>query len=124
MASASSPVAIAIEPRAPVDQLADEARPILDERLHRALVAEAVAGRQRVLRMEIRRIARADGRGNPALRMAGVPLVRLRLRQDEDIPDGTEFGGGAEARDATSDDEVIRAQVHAESDPAILVQSR
>ena len=115
---------VAIEPRAPIDQLADEPRPVLDQRLDRALVAQAVTGRKRVLCMERGRIARTDGGGDPALRMAGVPLAGLGLRQDQYIPDGTELGGGAQAGNAASDDEVIRAQVHAESDPVILVQSR
>ncbi len=41
-------VRIAIEARAPVDQLADVARAFLDEHAHRGFIAQAVAGPQRV----------------------------------------------------------------------------
>ena len=118
------PVGTAIEARAPLHQLADESRPVLDERMHGALVAQAVAGGKRVGGVESRRIAGTDRCGNPALGMAGIAFVWLGLGQDQDLACGTEFRGRAQARDATADDEVVCAQVHAVSDPAILDQSR
>ena len=124
MARASSPVRAAIEARAPVHQLADESRPVLDERVHGALVAQAVAGSERVGRVKGGRIARTDRRGDSSLGMAGVALIGLGLGQDQDIAGGTEFRDRAQARDATADDEVVCAQVQAVSDPAILDQSR
>ena len=118
------PVGTAIEARAPVHQLAHEARPVLDERMHGALVAQAVAGGERVGRVKGRRIAGTDRGGDSTLGMAGIALVGLGLGQDEDLAGGTEFRDRAQARDATADDEVVCAQVQAVSDPAILDQSR
>ena len=53
--------------------------------------------------------------------MTGVAFVRLPFRQNDDI--SLEFRRGTQSRDATPDDEVICAQLHAQSDPVILVQS-
>ncbi len=47
------PVRAAVETRPPLDQLADEARAVLDEGLHGGFVAEAVAGSQCVGGVEL-----------------------------------------------------------------------
>ena len=75
-------VGIAIEARAPLDQLADVARAVLDEHLHGPLVAQPVAGGDRVGGVQRRRIVGADRGGDAALRVAGVALAWLRLGQD------------------------------------------
>ena len=69
----------AIELDAPRHQLADEARTVLDEHLHRASIAQAVAGGHGVGGMQLGRVARADGRRDAALRVTGVAFVRVRL---------------------------------------------
>ena len=84
--SAASPSASRSNARAPLDQLADVARPFLDQHAHRALVAQAVAGGDRVGRVQLRRIVGADRGGDAALRVAGVALARLGLGEDEHAP--------------------------------------
>ena len=61
-------------------------------------VAESVAGGDRVGGMQRRRIARPDRRGDAPLRVAGVALARLRLRQDEHRPRAGELHGCTQAR--------------------------
>ena len=58
---------------------------LFDEHAHRLAVAQAVAGRHRVGRVQLGRIVRADGRRDAALRVAGIALARLGLGQDQDV---------------------------------------
>jgi hypothetical protein len=58
-------VGVAIEPRAPVHQLADVPRPFLDEHAHGRFVAQPVAGGDRVGARADRRIVRADRAAMP-----------------------------------------------------------
>ena len=113
-------VGSAVESRAPRHQLAYVARAVLDEHAHRLLVAQPVAGRHRVRRMELRRIAWPDGRRDAALRVAGVAFPRLGLGEDEHVARARELGGCAERGDAAPDDEKIRAKLHARPDAVIL----
>ncbi len=117
------PVGLAVEPRAPLHQLADESRTVFDERPHRPLVAQAVARRQRVGGVKLRRISRSDRRGDPSLRVPGVAFVGLGFREDQHLSCRAEFRNRAQSRDATSDDEVVCGEVHAVSDPVILDRS-
>ena len=61
-----------------------------------------------------------DRRGDAALRVAGVAFAGLRLGEDQHLAGRTELRDRAQARDATSDDEVVCAEVHGVSDPVIL----
>ena len=63
--SASSPSGVAVEGRAPVDQLAHIARAVLDQHRHRRLVAQPVAGRERVGACSAGRIAGAMAAAMP-----------------------------------------------------------
>ena len=77
---------VAIERRAPLDQLADVARSLVRQHVDGVGHAQAVAGGDRVARVQLRRIVRADGRGDAALRVAGVALARIGLGEDDDAP--------------------------------------
>ena len=77
MPSAGRPHCVAIERRAPLEQLPHVPRPFLDEHAHGRLVAEAVAGRDRVARVQAGRVVGTDGRRDAALRVAGVALGRI-----------------------------------------------
>jgi hypothetical protein len=78
--------------------------------------------------MERRRIVGTDRSGNAALGMAGIAFLWLGFGEDQDLAGGTELRCRTQARDATSDDEIVCAQVQgpvqAMSDPVILDQSR
>ena len=113
-------IGAAVESRPPVHQLPDEPWPIFDERPHRPLVAEAIAGRQGVRSVELGRVSRAHRGGNAALRVSGVAFAGLCFGEDEHVPDWTELGDRPQACDATSDDEIVCAEVHGVSDPVIL----
>ena len=102
-------VAVAIEPRAPRHQLANVARPLVDEDAHGRLVAETVAGAHRVRRMQRRAVVGAHGRGDPALRVAGIALGGIGFGQDEHAAGRRERDRRAQPRDpAADDDEVCR----------------
>ena len=106
-------VSLAIERRAPCHQLADVTRPFFDEHLHGARVAEAISRGHRVGRVERRRIPGTDRRGDAALRVARIPLPRLRLREDEHGARASQLHGRPETRDTATDDEEVRVKIHA-----------
>ena len=110
----------AVETRAPLHQLSYVAGAVFDQHADGAFVAETVAGRHRVRRMELRRIAWPDGRRDAPLRVAGVAFPRLGLGEDEDIAGSRELRRRAERSDAAADDDEIRAKLHARPDAAIL----
>ena len=85
MASAGCAVGVAIERGAPLDQLADVPRAVLDEHLHGARRRTGHRRRQSCRGMQLRRVVRADGRSNTALRVAGVAFARLGFGQDEHV---------------------------------------
>lgn len=114
------PVRAAIEPDAPFHQFANEAGAVFNEHLHRLRIAEAVAGGDRVSRMQLRRVAGTNGRGNASLRVTGVAFLGARFGQDKHIAVSGEFGGRAKRGDATADDEKVRAKLQAAPDAAIL----
>ena len=88
-----------VEPRAPRDQLAHVARPVLHEDADRRFVAQPVAGAHRVLGVQRRAVVVADRRGDAALRVAGVAFGRLGLGEDEHAADRRQADGGAQAGD-------------------------
>src|SRR5262249_15813113 len=65
------------------DELAHVARAFADAHAHRRFVAQAIAGADRVRLVQRRAVIVANRRRDPALRVAGVALSRIRLRQDE-----------------------------------------
>jgi hypothetical protein len=64
-----STVRSSIEGDAPADQFAHIARAVLDQHLDRALVAQAIAGRERVCEVPRGTVVSADGCGDAALRV-------------------------------------------------------
>ena len=109
---AGCPVASRSNSHAPVDQLANVARTVLDQRAHGRLVAQAVAGRHRVAAVQLGAVVGAHRRGDAALRVARVALARRRLGEDEDTAERGERDGRAQAGDAAADDEKIGLRVH------------
>jgi 3-dehydroquinate synthase len=109
-----------IELDTPRDQFADESRTIFDKDLDGARVAQAVAGGDRVRRMQLRRVIRSDRRGNAALRVAGIAFSGSAFREDQDVAVTGDFGNRAKRGDAAADDEKVRAKLQAAPDAAIL----
>ena len=105
-------VGVAIEPRAPVDQLARIARPFVAEDANGALVAEAVARDHRVGGVQFGRIVFADRRGDAALRVLGVAFVRIGFRDDDDVAGRRQLNRRAEPRDSAADDYEVAAYIH------------
>ena len=66
---------LAVELRAKVDEPPDGAGPIGHERAHSSHVTDASPGGQRVLKVLLRRVTRAQRGGNAALRPASRPVV-------------------------------------------------
>jgi hypothetical protein len=109
---------VPIEPRAPVHELHDVPRSRLDQHADRALVAKAVARRDRVRRVELRRVAFSDGRRDTSLRVAGAAFRGFGLRQNQDGSERREIDGGAQRGDAAAHDEEICVQLHGALGPS------
>ena len=103
---------VAIETRAPVDELAHVAHAVVNEHAHRGFEAQAIARGNGVGGMQIGMVVVADGGRNAALRVTGIALVGIRLGEDDDVAGGGEVRGGAQAGDAAADHEEIRAPLH------------
>ena len=99
---------VPLEARAPVEQLAHVRGPLLDEHAYGLLVAQPVARANRVGRVQLRAVVVADRRGDAALRVAGVALVRIGLGQHGDAPGRRERDGRPQSRDAAADDQEVR----------------
>ena len=110
----------AIEADAPCHQFANETRAVLDEHLHRARIAKAVAGGNRIGRMQLRRVAGSYSRRDAALRVTGIAFFWSSLGQDEHVAVSGDFGGRAKRGDAAADDEKVRAKLQAAPVAAIL----
>src|SRR6185436_11734129 len=105
-------VGVAIEARAPVEQLLHVRRPFLDEHAHGVLVAEAVAGLDGVGGVERGTVVAAERDGNAALGVAGVAFGGFALRENQDAADGREGNRRAQPGDAAADDHEIGRQIH------------
>ena len=82
-------------------------RPVLDQHAHRRLVAQAVAGADRVGGVQRRAVVVAHRRGDAALRVAGVAFGGFRLGEDEHAARRREPDRGAQAGDAAADDHEV-----------------
>ena len=98
---------VAIEARAPGEQLADVRGPCSTSTLHRRLVAQTVAGADRVARVQRRRVVVADRGRDAALRVSGVALGGFGLGENQDAACGGETDRRAQARDAAADHEKV-----------------
>ena len=106
------PVIVAVEPRAPLDQFARVARPLFAQHADRALVAQAITRDHRVSGVQLRRIVRPDRGGNAALRVLGVALGRIGLRDDDDVAGSRQLDCSTEAGDSAADDYEVAAYIH------------
>ncbi len=111
-ASAGSPSAVAIEPRAPLDELARIARPLVAEHANGALVAQAVARNHRVGGVQLGRVVFADCCGDAALRVLGVAFGWIGFRDDDDVAGRRQLDRRAEPRDSAADDYEVAAYIH------------
>ncbi len=102
------PRSLAVEFGAPLDQLLDLSRPLLDERAHRRRVAKAVARRQRVPLVQRDLVVLAQGHRNPALRVLGRGFPQTVLGHYEDPARRRQFDGRAQAGDASANHQEIR----------------
>ena len=105
-------VRVAVEPRAPLDQLARVTRPLLAEHADGALVAQAVARDHRVVRVQLGRVVCADRRGDAALRVLGVAFAGIGFRDDDDVAGRRQLNRRAEPRDSAADDYEVAAYIH------------
>ena len=105
-------IGAAIETRAPFDQLARIARTFFAKDVNGALVAEPVARDHRVVGVQFGRVVFADRRGDAALRVFGVALVRIGFRDDDDIAGRRQLNRGAKPRDSAADDDDVAAYIH------------
>ena len=103
---------VALEARAPVEQLAHVHGPLLDEHADGLLVAQPVARANRVGRVQLGAVVLADRRGDAALRVSGVALVRIGLRQHGDAPGRRERDGRSQSRNSAADDQKIVSRMH------------
>jgi len=103
-------VAVAIEARAPVDELAHVARSVPDQHVDRPLVAKPVAGAQRIRGVQRRAVVGADRDRDASLRVAGVAFFGIGLGEDENATRQRERDRGAETRNAAPDDDEVSDQ--------------
>ena len=80
--------------------------------VRRVLHARDATGRERVLRVQFGRVVVSHGSRDAALRVAGIPLRRARLGQDEDVPGLGERDRRAQRRDPASHDEIVASEIH------------
>src|SRR5438876_5961283 len=113
------PGAVPVEPRAPGDELAHVARPVLHQHAHGVFVAEPIAGANRVCRMQHGTVVGAECRSDPALRVAGVALGGIRFGEDQHATGGRQCDRRAQASNSAADDyEVGRVVGHISWGPA------
>ena len=94
----------AVEFRSPGNQLLDALGAFLHQHLGRFGVAEAVAGVERVLKVEADFVFVAEGRGNPALGILGVGFRQLAFGEHEHTSGGGELDGGPQTGHTSSHD--------------------
>ena len=98
---------MAIESRAPLDELLDKGGTVRDEHVDSALIAQAGASADRVSGVQGHRVVCGDGGGNSPLRKPRAAGARIGLRQDEHAAHGRELNGRAQARNTAADDQKI-----------------
>ena len=103
---------IGVEGGAPLHELPHVARPFANEHVHRLRQTQAVARGERVLRVKIWRVVRADCRSDAALRVAGIALARIGLGQDDDTAGLGERDRRTQTGNPTADHEKIGDDAH------------
>ena len=84
----------------------------MHEHVNRVGVAEPIAGRQRVARVQLRRIIGTERSGDAPLGVARVALGSVGFGENDDVAGLRERQRGAQAGDATADDEKLAAHIH------------
>jgi hypothetical protein len=103
---------IAIELGTPVNELAHVVRSLTDEHLHRRHVAEARAGLDRVVAVQIDAVVGTERGCNTALGVTGVALAAIGLGDQHDRAVRHQMIGRTQAGYAAADHDEIRAETH------------
>ena len=98
---------LAVEVRAPLDQLGNAQRAFRDERLGRGTVDEAVAGVDGIFEVQGDVFIAFHGHGDAALRVVGVRLAERLLGDDQNIAVTGELDGCAKAGNARTHDQEV-----------------
>jgi hypothetical protein len=77
------------------------------------LIAEPVAGSDRVGGVQLRRIIGPNRRGDAALRVAGVAFFEFCLGENQNVTGAAQLRRRAQRGDAAADDEKVCVKVHA-----------
>ena len=101
-------VALAVELRAPLDQLLDGARTLLHQRAHGVAVAQPVAGGERVLLVQFHFVVVAERHGDAALRVLRGGFAQRVLGHHQHAAGGGQFDGRAQSGYSGADHEEIR----------------
>jgi hypothetical protein len=99
---------IAIEVRAPRNQVLNLSRGFFGKQLNGAFVTQPRSGGERIFEVKLDGIGFPNRRSNSTLRVARIGFRGFRLRQNEDAPMAGQFHGRAEPGDAAPDDQEIR----------------
>ena len=102
------PGSLAVELRAPVDELPDGSGSFLHQGAHRRAVAEAVSRVQRVPLVQFHLIVVAQSDGDPALRIFGGGFPEAVLGDHQHLARLSQFDGGAQPGHSGSNDEKVR----------------
>jgi hypothetical protein len=107
LAAEGKPGALAIKLRAPPDQFFDTLRGFFDENLGCFGVAESIAGRQRVLKMETYFIFVTESRSDASLGILRARVGYFALGQHQDASSGSELDSRTETGYSGTDDEEV-----------------
>jgi hypothetical protein len=99
---------LAVEARAPFDQLEGAGRSLFHENAHRRLVTQPVPRHERVLVVQRHLVVVREHGGEPALRLVGGRIGGAVLGQDGDAASrGGDGDGGAQTGNTAADDESV-----------------
>src|SRR5215831_616707 len=96
-----------VEFGAPSDQLLDPLRSFFDERTHRILATETMAGLERVGQMDRHIVFFTHRNGDTALCVNRTALERMSFREDQHPAIAAEFEGCAQTGHSTANDEEV-----------------
>ncbi len=99
---------LAVELRAPLDELLNRRGAFLHQRAHRRAVAQAVSRVQRVPLVQFHLIVVAQSDGDPALRIFGGGFPEAVLRHHQHLARLGQLDGGAQPGHSGSNDEKVR----------------
>ncbi len=103
---------VSLEPGPPRDQFADTLRAVLDQHAHGILVAQAVAGANRVGGVQRRAVVRSDRGCDTALCVARVAFRWFGLGEDKNVAGSGESHSGTQSGNAAADDHEIERVTH------------